>query len=78
MLAFDAKDSMADQSHPGDRTGLLLVDPYNDFLHEKGKLNGAARAVISRWGDTGSATRRSSPQASRPSMKPRRSRYFIQ
>lgn len=50
MLAFDAKDSMADQSHPGDRTGLLLVDPYNDFLHEKGKLNGAARAVIDEVG----------------------------
>jgi len=28
------------------RTGLLLVDPYNDFLSEGGKLNGPARQVI--------------------------------
>ena len=41
---------MANQSLPGDRTGLLLVDPYNDFLHENGKLNGAARAVIDEVG----------------------------
>lgn len=27
-------------------TGLLLVDPYNDFLSEGGKLNGPARQVI--------------------------------
>lgn len=31
-------------------TGLLLVDPYNDFLHEKGKLYGAAKAVIDEVG----------------------------
>lgn len=24
--------------YPSDRTGLLLVDPYNDFLSEGGKL----------------------------------------
>lgn len=28
-----------------DRTGLLLIDPYNDFLSEGGKLNGLAKAV---------------------------------
>ncbi|MGJ7510397.1 isochorismatase family cysteine hydrolase [Variovorax sp. GT1P44] len=27
-------------------TGLLLVDPYNDFLSEGGKLQGRAKAVI--------------------------------
>jgi len=27
-------------------TGLLLVDPYNDFLHEQGKLHAGAKAII--------------------------------
>lgn len=31
-------------------TGLLLVDPYNDFLSEGGKLNGLAKAVADRVG----------------------------
>lgn len=31
-------------------TGLLLVDPYNDFLSEGGKLNGMAKAVADRVG----------------------------
>jgi nicotinamidase-related amidase len=26
----------------------LLVDPYNDFLHEGGKLNGPARAILAQ------------------------------
>lgn len=30
---------------PMDRTGLLLIDPYNDFLSEGGKLNGRLRPV---------------------------------
>src|ERR1044071_4783547 len=29
---------MADVGYPLERTGLLLVDPYNDFLSEGGKL----------------------------------------
>jgi nicotinamidase-related amidase len=32
-------------SYPRDCTGLLLVDPYNDFLSEGGKLNGLAKPV---------------------------------
>ncbi|HSC82380.1 MAG TPA: isochorismatase family cysteine hydrolase [Pseudomonas sp.] len=31
-------------------TGLLLVDPYNDFLSEGGKLNGLAKPVADRVG----------------------------
>lgn len=31
--------------YTNDRTGLLLIDPYNDFLSEGGKLNGLAKAV---------------------------------
>jgi len=31
-------------------TGLLLVDPYNDFLSEGGKLTGLARPVADRLG----------------------------
>lgn len=37
---------MANESYPRERTGLLLVDPYNDFLSDGGKLNGPAKAVI--------------------------------
>jgi len=37
---------MTGESIPTGRIGLLLVDPYNDFMHEGGKLNGAAKAVI--------------------------------
>lgn len=29
---------MTISNYPSDRTGLLLVDPYNDFLSEGGKL----------------------------------------
>jgi 3-hydroxymyristoyl/3-hydroxydecanoyl-(acyl carrier protein) dehydratase len=29
---------MTTASYAADRTGLLLVDPYNDFLSEGGKL----------------------------------------
>jgi nicotinamidase-related amidase len=32
-------------SYPAEHTGLLLIDPYNDFLSEGGKLNGLAKAV---------------------------------
>jgi nicotinamidase-related amidase len=31
--------------YPCEQTGLLLVDPYNDFLSEGGKLNGLAKPV---------------------------------
>ncbi len=31
--------------YPSEHTGLLLVDPYNDFLSVGGKLNGMAKAV---------------------------------
>ncbi len=37
---------MSATSYPHDRTGLLLVDPYNDFLSEGGKLNGPAKPVL--------------------------------
>ena len=29
---------MADNTYPRERTALLLVDPYNDFLSEGGKV----------------------------------------
>ena len=29
---------MTISNYPSDRTGLVLVDPYNDFLSEGGKL----------------------------------------
>jgi nicotinamidase-related amidase len=29
---------MADGNYPKDRTALLFVDPYNDFLSDGGKL----------------------------------------
>jgi hypothetical protein len=29
---------MTTTNYPSDRTGLLFVDPYNDFLSEGGKL----------------------------------------
>jgi nicotinamidase-related amidase len=31
--------------YPNEQTGLLLIDPYNDFLSEGGKLNGLAKSV---------------------------------
>ncbi len=36
--------------YSGADTGLLLVDPYNDFLSEGGKLNGLAKPVADRVG----------------------------
>jgi nicotinamidase-related amidase len=41
---------MADLAYPGDRTGLLLVDPYNDFLADDGKLTPRAKAVMDAVG----------------------------
>jgi nicotinamidase-related amidase len=41
---------MTSDAMPRHQTGLLLVDPYNDFLHEKGKLNGPAKAIIEEVG----------------------------
>jgi nicotinamidase-related amidase len=35
---------------PKDRTGLLIVDPYNDFLSEGGKLFERAQAIIESVG----------------------------
>lgn len=32
--------------YPSEHTGLLLIDPYNDFLSAGGKLNGMAKAVV--------------------------------
>ncbi|WP_298928215.1 isochorismatase family cysteine hydrolase [uncultured Ramlibacter sp.] len=37
-------------SYPAAQTGLLLVDPYNDFLSEGGKLSGHAQAVADAVG----------------------------
>jgi len=41
---------MASQTLTAESVGLLLVDPYNDFLHVEGKLYGAAEAVIDEVG----------------------------
>jgi nicotinamidase-related amidase len=37
-------------TYPREGTGLLLVDPYNDFLSEGGKLNGLAKPVAEAVG----------------------------
>ena len=36
---------MTISNYPSDRTGLLLVDPYNDFLSEGGKLWPMVQAI---------------------------------
>jgi nicotinamidase-related amidase len=36
--------------YPRDQTALLLIDPYNDFLSEGGKLNGKAKPVADAVG----------------------------
>ena len=36
---------MTEMAYPKETTGLLLIDPYNDFLSEGGKLFGLARPV---------------------------------
>ena len=41
---------MSTQRYPSDRTGLLFVDPYNDFLSEGGKLYGQAKPVAETTG----------------------------
>jgi len=41
---------MSGVSYVPARTGLLLVDPYNDFLSEGGKLNGRAKPVADSVG----------------------------
>lgn len=41
---------MSTQRYPSERTGLLLVDPYNDFLSEGGKLYGQAKGVAEATG----------------------------
>jgi len=41
---------MGTSDYPHDRTGLLLIDPYNDFLAEGGKLQGRAKDVMERAG----------------------------
>ena len=37
-----------DASYSSDHTALLLIDPYNDFLSEGGKLYGLAREIIEK------------------------------
>lgn len=37
---------MTTPRYPSEHTGLLLIDPYNDFLSAGGKLNGMAKAVV--------------------------------
>ncbi|WP_342246563.1 isochorismatase family cysteine hydrolase [Pseudomonas sp. OTU5201] len=37
-------------TYPCESSGLLLVDPYNDFLSEGGKLNGLAKPVADAVG----------------------------
>ena len=41
---------MSASSHAPEHTGLLLVDPYNDFLSEGGKLHGRAQPVADSVG----------------------------
>src|SRR5262245_61322788 len=36
---------MTQQSYPLDRTAYLLVDPFNDFLHEDGKVTPQLKLV---------------------------------
>ena len=37
-------------TYPRDRTGVLLVDPYNDFISEGGKVQPKAKAVMDAVG----------------------------
>ncbi|WP_439670687.1 Amidase [Cupriavidus necator] len=41
---------MTGPAYTSESTGLLLVDPYNDFLSEGGKLNGLAKPVADKLG----------------------------
>ena len=41
---------MTDDRYPRDRTALLFVDPYNDFLSEGGKLWPHVRAIADEVG----------------------------
>lgn len=41
---------MTATAHPVQETALLLIDPYNDFLSENGKLQGRAKAVMDEVG----------------------------
>jgi nicotinamidase-related amidase len=41
---------MADHRYEASRTALLLVDPYNDFLSEGGKLWDTLRPVATEVG----------------------------
>ena len=43
-------NSPASSSYLAARTALSLIDPYNDFLSEGGKLNAPARPVIDAMG----------------------------
>ena len=36
---------MTESSYPRAQTGLLIIDPYNDFMSEGGKLYEATRAT---------------------------------
>ena len=37
-------------SYPIERTAILIIDPYNDFLSEGGKLNGPASPIMESVG----------------------------
>jgi hypothetical protein len=39
------RQPMTTPAYPPDRTVLLIVDPYNDFMSEGGKLHDATRAT---------------------------------
>jgi hypothetical protein len=39
VAAFSKEVWMSDVHYDASRTGLLLVDPYNDFLSDGGKLS---------------------------------------
>ncbi|MGO4809640.1 isochorismatase family cysteine hydrolase [Cupriavidus sp. 2MCAB6] len=48
---------MRKNAYPKAITALLLVDPYNDFLSDEGKLNRPARAVADATGTVGNMRR---------------------
>lgn len=47
---FTGNKSMTDTAYKADRTALLIVDPYNDFMSEGGKLFNAIKETATEAG----------------------------
>src|SRR5689334_11242861 len=47
---LSGRPSMSNTRYPRDRTAYLLVDPYNDFLSEGGKVNALLKPVADEVG----------------------------